>query len=164
MWAGNVLIDCLLLCLKDTRYYKGVAVDPVNHDRPTTLQQAINLLDKHHSVLLMRGQAHGGGGKTPVTPRTAAGASGSQQDGASKAEKRKALTQPQQEGLPRDEFLAAVNSITPEEVRERSKKGLCPACVVQHQLRECELYTRKEWRARRDDKGKACNVFYTRKA
>jgi len=58
MWNDTVLIDKLLLCLRNTLYYEGVVIDPLTQVRPSTLAAAIGLTDARHTVLLMRGQAH----------------------------------------------------------------------------------------------------------
>ena len=59
MWAENVLIDSLLLALTDSLYYEAVVVDSVTSSRPSTLGDALRLLDDRHHVLLKRKAAHG---------------------------------------------------------------------------------------------------------
>ena len=59
MWAENVLVDCLLQAITGTLYYETVVLDPATSCRPSTLLDAIRLLDARHHVLLIRKMDHG---------------------------------------------------------------------------------------------------------
>jgi len=59
MWAENVLVDCLLQAITGTLYYEAVVLDPATSCRPSTLLDAIRLLDARHHVLLIRKMDHG---------------------------------------------------------------------------------------------------------
>jgi len=63
MWQDTVLIDKLLLCLEGTLYHSGVVVDPSTRQRPTSLADALRLLDERHAILLMRRESQDDKGK-----------------------------------------------------------------------------------------------------
>jgi hypothetical protein len=59
MWGDNVLVDRLVVAMIGTRYHEGVVLDPDTNARPTSLDRALLLLDKHHNLLRGRRQEHG---------------------------------------------------------------------------------------------------------
>ena len=165
MWTDTVLIDKLLLCIKGTLYYEGVVVDPVTRMRPDTFAQAIDLLDKHHDVLLMRGQAHEDKGKAAAGGSTSyadAAKAGQGKDsgkgkrpmgadaGKSKPDPKRTKADSSKEGfLPLDQFIMKTHGLRNakevqqhiEDSKAKPAKPLeCVLCGKDHFVTKCKRH------------------------
>ncbi len=155
MWSDNVLIDRLLLCLRDTLYYEGVVVDPRTRARPDTVAAALALMDERHLILVMRGQVQecakatpkaaivpAPSGKKPAAKRQG-GASGTGPSDKDKGKKRARL--------PHVDYLMEVHPHLGrgqvqrhfEELKKPGAHLVCPLCKEEHYITKCPIHARR---------------------